>query len=47
MDEKTQTTPVNSKPAWVQLYEARRVRWKSNPGTPAVHLPLYPAARLD
>ena len=25
MDEKSQTTPVNSKPAWVQLYEARRM----------------------
>ena len=26
MDEKSQTTPLNSKPAWVQLYEARRVQ---------------------
>jgi hypothetical protein len=26
MDEKTQSIPVNNKPAWVQLYEARRVQ---------------------
>jgi len=25
MDNKSYTTPANSKPAWVQLYEARRI----------------------
>jgi hypothetical protein len=31
MDEKSQTTPVNSKPAWVQLYEARRMSMEVQP----------------
>ena len=46
MDDKTQSGPANNKPAWVQLYEARRMVVEVQPRHPGRPPSLVPRRKV-